>query len=894
MDMYQKSKQEVLSELRTKEEGLTSKEAKRRQETYGYNELADVKKKPVWRIFLEQFKDLLVLILIVAALVSGLLGDWESAGVIFLVIVMNAVLGTVQHTKAEKSLSALKKLSGPQAKVFRDGSVTLLPSREVVPGDILLVEAGDYVPADGRILMGASLKVNESALTGESLPVEKKDVEIPGEAVLGDRLNMLFSGSFVTYGRGTIAVTATGMATEVGRIAALLKSTKEHETPLQRSMDAFGRRISILILAICALLFGLSVWRGESIMQAFLFAVALAVAAIPEALSSIVTIVLAFGTRKMSRENAIIRKLSAVEGLGSVSVICSDKTGTLTQNRMTVIYLYTDHKGKKVAETDLSREPERLLVTAGVLCNDATNVNGEDIGDPTELAFLYMLDKMEGAKKPEELRAAYPRLGEVPFDSDRKLMSTLHKKIAAVTLENDTQTGAKKVSGTQNFTMITKGAVDVLLTRADCILDVTGIRPITSEDKAAILGINEDYSGKGLRVLAFGYKTMEEDEIHEEDEQHLVFLGLCAMIDPPREESAAAVLDCKKAGIRPVMITGDHAVTAAAIAANIGILTEGKRTVTGEELEKLTDEELKGMVEDVAVYARVSPEHKIRIVNAWQQRGNIVAMTGDGVNDAPALKQADVGVAMGITGMEVAKDAASMILADDNFATIVKAVENGRNVYRNIRKSIVFLLSGNMAGILAVLITFLAGTEVPFAAVHLLFINLLTDSLPAIALGLDPHTKEVMKDKPRKQGESVLTGTVMLTILTEGLVISLATISAYFIGLGTGGSGLASTMAFATLCLSRLVHGFNCKSERPVLFTKYFYNNKFLWFAFLAGFLMLNMVLLIPVLRPVFAVTALGWKRLLTVYGLAALNLPVIQLLKLIRKGVFANGASEQ
>lgn len=877
MDMYQKSKEQVLKEMNSGVEGLTGTEAKHRLETEGYNELQDVKKKPVWRVFMEQFKDFLVIILIIAAVISGVLGDVESAAVILLVIIMNAVLGTVQHSKAEKSLAGLKKLSGPQAKVLRDGTVKVIPSVEVARGDILLVEAGDYVPADGRILENASLKVNESALTGESLSVEKKDCIIEAEAGLGDRFNMLYSGSFITYGRATCVVTATGMHTEVGKIATLLKETKEHKTPLQQNLDDFGRKISILILIICGILFGLSMLRGEGVMQAFLFAVALAVAAIPEALSSIVTIVLAFGTQKMSRENAIIRKLQAVEGLGSVSVICSDKTGTLTQNKMTTIDLYTNHSSKKIAELDMEKRLEHLLVTAGVLCNDASSKDGENIGDPTELAFVHMLPKINGAKTAEEIRTQYSRISEVPFDSDRKLMSTLHEVNEKDRIQMLTGVIGKKL-------MITKGAVDVLLNRVDMIQDENGVRTITSEDIEKIEQANEAYSRQGLRVLAFSYKWMDETSIGEEDEHALTFLGLFSMIDPPREESKAAVAECIQAGIRPVMITGDHAVTASAIAKEIGILQDGMRTVTGAELEALTDEELENYVTDVAVYARVSPEHKIRIVRAWQEKGNIVAMTGDGVNDAPALKQADIGVAMGITGTEVAKDAASMILTDDNFATIVKAVENGRNVYQNIKKSISFLLSGNMAGILAVLLTFLAGTEVPFAAVHLLFINLLTDSLPAIALGLDPHTREVMYQKPRNQKESILTKDVILQILVEGMIMALITISAYFMGLNAGGPKVASTMAFATLCLSRLVHGFNCKSHHPVLFTKAFFNNKVLWFAFFAGFILLNLVLLVPVLQPVFSVTPLSMQQLFMIYGLAVLNLLLIQGWKLIKE----------
>lgn len=862
---YQMTGEETIMEVNGSLEPLTDEQVLEHQEKYGPNELVEGKKKTVLQIFLEQYKDFLVIILIIAAIVSGFIGEVESTAVILIVITMNAILGTVQTVKAEQSLASLKKLSGPEAKVLRGGTEIQIPSSQVTVGDIVMLDAGDYIPADGRLTECASLKVDESALTGESLGVEKTiDVINSEEVPLGDRLNMVYSGSFVTYGRGAFVVTGIGMETEVGKIASLLKTTSEKRTPLQINLDQFGQKLSILILVFCAILFGISIFRGDDLVDAFLFAVALAVAAIPEALSSIVTIVLSFGTQKMAKEHAIMRKLQAVEGLGSVSVICSDKTGTLTQNKMTVEDYYVDDKCIKAAEVDVSDPSQSRLLISSMLCNDSKNTDGVEIGDPTETALINLGSKL--GLEPEAVRAKYPRESENPFDSDRKLMATKH-----------TMEGIP--------TMLIKGAVDVLLDRMTQIQIGDEIRPMTDEDRTRIENQNQKFSREGLRVLAFAYKVVsDEEELTLDDEYDLIFIGLIAMMDPPREESKAAVAECKRAGIRPIMITGDHKVTAAAIAKRIGILEDESEACEGAEIDKMSDEELKDFVEGISVYARVSPEHKIRIVRAWQDKGNIVSMTGDGVNDAPALKQADIGVAMGITGSEVSKDAAAMVLTDDNFATIVKAVENGRNIYRNIKNSIQFLLSGNFGAILAVLYASIMALPVPFAPVHLLFINLLTDSLPAIALGLEPGSRDVMDEKPRPMNESILTKDFLLKIATEGLSIGATTMAAFLIGYQNGANTmLGMTMAFATLCSARLFHGFNCKSDRPVVFTKRVFNNIYLIGAFLLGLILITAVVMIPGLHNIFKVQTLNINQLLIVYGLAALNIPIIQILKGIK-----------
>ena len=865
MNPYQMKKEDVLKMLGTDENGLTQNQAEENQKKYGKNELAEGKKKNPFILFLEQYKDFLVIILIIAAIISGVLGDIESAIVIFVVITINAILGTVQHIKAEQSLDSLKEMSAPTAKVIRDGEIKVVEGKDVTVGDVVVIEAGDYVCSDGRIIENASLKVDESAMTGESEPVEKQETVLDGEKPLGDRVNMLYSGSFATYGRAKMVVTSVGMETEIGKIASLLKSTQEKKTPLQESLDNFGKKLSLIIIGICVIVLGLELFRSDGInltvfTDAFVFAVALAVAAIPEALSSIVTIVLSVGTQKLAKENAIIRKLQAVEGLGSVSIICSDKTGTLTQNKMTVQKIYFD--GQIIDKDDEINARQGQLIIDGALCNDSVQKEGQEIGDPTEIALVNFSEKHD--LPVEKMREKYQRLGEIPFDSDRKLMSTVHKI-------------------GDNYKMLTKGAVDVLSGRIDEVKTMDGKRPFTAEDLAELKKVNTEFSQMGLRVLAVCERDVDTVDISVEDEKDYILLGLVAMQDPPREESREAVRKCKTAGIRPIMITGDHLVTASAIARKIGILDDNGRAVEGREIENLSDEELDEFVSDVSVYARVSPEHKIRIVSAWQRKGYIVSMTGDGVNDAPALKQADIGVAMGITGSEVAKDAASMVLTDDNFATIVKAIENGRNLYRNIQRAIQFLLSGNTAGILAVLYASFMALPVPFKAVHLLFINLLTDSLPAIALGVEPHSSDVMNEKPRPKNQSILTKKVLTNICVEGIVIGVMTMIAFYVGF-LRNAEVASTMAFSTLCLSRLVHGFNCKSDKPVWFTKKMWNNKSMIGAFFVGFVLLNAVLLVPALQGIFAVAPLTIAELLTVYGLSLGTFVIVQILKMIRK----------
>ncbi len=859
---YQMSQAQVMKTKETSGEGISGAEAAKRLKQYGPNILEEGKKKSLLQVFGEQFLDLLVIILIIAAVISALSGNPESTAVIIVVLILNAILGTVQYSKARKSLESLKNLSSPSAKVYRDHVRIEIDSRDIVPGDILSLEAGDMVAADGRILHNYSLQVNESALTGESTNVDKSDIILKEDLTLGDRINMVYSGSLVTYGRALVVVTETGMDTEMGKIARLMNDSGEKKTPLQVSLDQFSRKLATGIMIICVLVFGLSIIRGTGLLDSLLFAVALAVAAIPEALGSIVTIVQAMGTQKMAKENAIIKDLKAVETLGCVSVICSDKTGTLTQNKMTVRKIYAGGRPITPAELTLQEPVQKYLLLNAILNNDSDLAEGQCIGDPTETALLNMLSDSGLDYIP--IREKYPRIEELSFDSTRKLMSSRY------------QIDQKDI-------IFTKGALDVMLERITEIQTADGVRPFMEADREQIQKQNQQFSENGLRVLAFAYREAgRQEHLTTESEKDFIFLGLISMMDPPREESVKAVRDAIRAGIKPIMITGDHSVTATAIAKQIGIYRKGDQTVTGLELDQMSDQELDAQIEHISVYARVSPENKIRIVEAWQKKGQIVSMTGDGVNDAPALKKADIGVAMGITGTEVSKDAASMILGDDNFATIIKAVANGRNVYRNIKNAIGFLLSGNMAGILVVLYTSLRGLEIPFQPVHLLFINLLTDSLPALAIGMEPPEDDLLAVKPRDPKEGILTRGFCLQILVQGFLIGLFTIFAYHVGF-TINHATAMTMAFSTLSLARLFHGFNCRSKHSI-FELGFRRNWYSLGAFCIGVLLLGTVLVIPALHGIFEVAPMFPALYGLMFSMAVIPTILIQIYKRIKE----------
>ncbi|MDT2849437.1 cation-translocating P-type ATPase [Vagococcus carniphilus] len=839
---YQQSTEEIMLQVGSQFNGLSEKEVSKRLEENGLNQLKEKPKKSSFQLFIETFKDAMVIILLIVAVIQLLMGAHVESIVIFAVLLLNSFVSVIQTKKAEGSLDALKSLSAPDANVFREGKEKVVLAKELVVGDVVLLEAGDYIPADGRLLEVGSLKVDEGMLTGESVPVEKNLASINQTVPIGDQNNMVFSGTIVTYGRGRFVVTATGNDTEIGQVADLLEGTVEQKTPLQRGLDSFSKKLSLAILALSLVILGVQIFRilvhGSSgdmtadLLNAFMFAVAVAVAAIPEALQSIVTIVLSIGTKNMAKKQAIIRQLPAVETLGATSVVCTDKTGTLTQNKMTVMaYYLPNDKEEEVTDPNKWTSDFKQLMTISLLANDAAiTETGEKIGDPTEIAFLDYSEKL--TQPYREIRELYPRLQELPFDSDRKLMSTLHYM-------------------SEEHLLLTKGGPDIVLERSNRILVDGKVELLTEDMRMKIQEQNEAFSNRALRVLAFAYRPLENRSLVLEDEQELIFVGLMAMIDPPREEVKQAVSDARDAGIKTVMITGDHKTTAVAIAKEIGISTEGDLAFTGVELDALSEEELKENLERISVYARVSPENKIRIVRAWQEKGHVSAMTGDGVNDAPALKQADIGIAMG-TGTDVAKDASAMILTDDNFASIISAVKVGRNVFDNIKKAIAYLFAGNLGAIIAILFALLMGWDNPFTALQLLFINLVNDSLPAIALGMEKAEPTIMKRAPRNPNEGIFSGNTLTSVTYRGLLIGLAVIIAQYLGMAQSPE-LGVAMAFSTLIWSRTLQTLPARSNSQTALKAGLFSNKMVMIAIVVCSSLYG-VTLIPGIRQIFSI----------------------------------------
>ena len=849
--------------------GLSSDEARARQARDGFNEFEKTKHTTLWQKFISQFKSFMIIVLIFAAIVSGITGYMNGEGItdaliILVILIVNAIIGVFQEAKAEKSLDALEKLSAPHCKVIRDGETEIIESRELVVGDIVVIETGDNVPADLRLIESVNLKIQEAALTGESVPVEKDaDALLPEDAPIGDRINMAYSSCSVTYGHGKGVVTAIGNQTEVGKIASMIQSVPDIRTPMQIRLDKLGKTLAIICLVVCIVIMVIGLCYGRNLMEMFMTAVSLAVASIPEGLPAVSTVVLALGVQRLARQNAIVRNLPSVETLGSTTVICSDKTGTLTQNRMTVTHIYA---AGNLSDTTAENPAIDDLIKMSVLANDAIlGADGQSIGDPTETALIdvglkYSIDK-------NTLKDELPRIAEIPFDSERKLMTTIHQN-------ND-----------DDFLVAVKGGLDELL--ADCIriYDGTTVRPLTDKDMEDIHKANMEMASQALRVLAVGYKTISELPVAFTPatvENDFIFLGMVGMIDPPREEAREAVLRCKEAGIKPVMITGDHKITATAIAKSLGIITTGDCVLTGTDVEMMNDEQLKRIAGNVAVFARVAPEHKVRIVNAFQSRGNVVAMTGDGVNDAPALKLADIGVAMGITGTDVAKEAADVVLTDDNFATIVSSVREGRRIYDNLMKSIQFMISTNLGEIVLLLIAVIANLDMPLLPIQLLFINLVGDSLPSLALSVDHADKDIMRRKPIDPNQGIFTSHFTTRVMIQALIIGLTTLAAYMIGMKTS-VDVARTMTFAVMVFSQFTIIFSIRSGHR-WFTHKIFTNRWLWLTIVFVTALTLLVLLVPGMQSLFRLAPMISGQWWTVIGLSFGVLALSEVFKIFTR----------